>query len=54
MEPEAAGPLFRTIPEIVEKARARMPVELWANSFGGAESETTILDENPRRLYGLD
>src|SRR5579884_3464390 len=42
MEAEAPGPLFRTIPEIVEKARASMPVELWANSYGGAESETTI------------
>src|SRR5579884_250980 len=42
MEAEAPGPLFRTIPEIVEKARASMPVELWANLYGGAESETTI------------
>jgi isopentenyl diphosphate isomerase/L-lactate dehydrogenase-like FMN-dependent dehydrogenase len=57
-----AGPLFRTIPEIVDAGRAKLSPEMWGNSFGGAESETTIrrnrtafesLAFRPRMLTGV-
>lgn len=63
MEPaEAKEPLFRTIPEIVDAARAKLPRHIWDNSFGGAESETSIrrnrtafesLAFRPRLLRGV-